>query len=131
MKKIFKISLALIAGMLVILGICKANTSKSIPATPITEGIIEYNIPNITSGIMQLSHAHTIFKLMPRDIKEKSIMSFRDIINRPEKSFVYGGVLVRHPSDSTWEFIHDNGIIVVKNTSIAELSTFFQAPETI
>ena len=105
------------------------TASTRIEATPIS-GEIEYSIPNITSGNMDLAHAKRIFDMMPNDIQEKAILAFRDIISKNSNSFYYGGVLVKHPSDDVWSFKYKGVSIVVKASSGA-LTTFFQMAPVI
>lgn len=106
-----------------------ARASKTIDATPIT-GNIEYNIPNVTSGTMNLAHAKKIFAMMPCDIQEQSVMAFRDITSKNSRSFDYNGVHITHPSDSVWTFTY-NGAKITVNASIGELTTFFQMDPAI
>ena len=100
------------------------TASSRIDPTPIT-GEIEYTIPHITSGTMQLDHAKKIFNMMPYDIQEKAVIAYRDIVSKNSESFYYGDVLVKHPSESVWSFQYKGTTILVK-ASPGALTTFFQ-----
>lgn len=125
--KILAIAIVAIIGSIAIGTVMSA--SNTIEETPIT-GNIEYNIPNITSGTMNLAHAQKIFTMMPYDVKEQSVLAFRDITSKNSKSFDYNGVRITHPSDSTWTFTY-NGAKITVNASIGALTTFFQMPPVI
>ena len=103
------------------------NASSRIEPTPIT-GEIEYTIPHITNGTMQLTHAKKIFSMMPYEVQEKAVLAYQDIISKNSQSFYYGGVLVKHPSESVWSFHYNGTTILVKATPRALTSFFQMAP---
>ena len=109
--------IALISGVVL-------NASNRIEPTPIT-GEIEYTIPHVTNGTMQLTHAKKIFSMMPYEVQEKAVLAYRDIISKDLQSFYYGGVLVKHPSESVWSF-HYNGTNILVKATPGVLATFFQ-----
>ena len=100
------------------------TASSRIEPTPIT-GEIEYTIPHISSGTMQLAHAKKIFCLMPYELQEKAVLAYRDVISKDLQSFYYGGVLVKHPSEAVWSF-HYNGMTILVKATQGALTTFFQ-----
>ena len=126
MKKFIIIAVLTILSSVTLVTLTGKNT---ISPTPI-EGHIEYIIPNITSGTMELQQAKKIFNMMPLDVQEKSIAAFRDIIIKDAASFTYGGIPVKHPSDSIWNFTY-NGVSITVNSSLSSLTTFFQTPPVI
>lgn len=105
------------------------TASSRIEPTPIT-GEIEYTIPHVTNGTMQLTHAKKIFSMMPYDVQEKAVLAYQDIISKNSQSFYYGGVLVKHPSESVWSFNY-NGMTILVKASPGALTTFFQMAPTI
>lgn len=129
MKTIKRLFVFATIGVVTLISSVVLTASKRIEPTPIT-GEIEYSIPHISSGNMQLQQANRIFRMMPYDVQEKAILAFRDIIRKDSQCFYYGGILVKHPSESIWSFHYNGATIVVKATPGA-LSTFFQAPPTI
>ena len=100
------------------------TASSRIEPTPIT-GEIEYTIPHITNGTMQLTHAKKIFSMMPYEVQETAVLAYQDIISKNSQSFYYGGVLVKHPSESVWSF-HYNGTTILVKATPGALTTFFQ-----
>jgi hypothetical protein len=129
MKTIKRLFVFATIGVVTLISGVVLTASKRIEPTPIT-GEIEYSIPHISSGNMQLQQANRIFRMMPYDVQEKAILAFRDIIRKDSQCFYYGGILVKHPSESIWSFHYNGATILVKATPGA-LSTFFQAPTTI
>ena len=129
MKTIKRLFLFATFGVVALISGVMLTSSKRIESAPIT-GEIEYSIPHISSGNMQLQHANRIFRMMPYDVQVKAILAFRDIIRMDSQCFYYGGVLVKHPSESIWSFHYNGATIVVKATPAA-LSTFFQEAPTI
>ena len=108
--------------------ICVSATVANIPvATDNPNATVEYNIPNITSGSMQLSHFEKIYYLMPSDIQNKSLMAFNDIINKNKSEFVYCGVKVKH-TENTWEFYYQGASVIVRNATDADLLKIFRTP---
>ena len=105
------------------------TASSRIEPTPIT-GEIEYTIPHITNGTMQLTHAKKIFSMMPYEVQETAVLAYQDIISKNSQSFYYGGVLVKHPSESVWSF-HYNGTTILIKATPGALTTFFQMAPTI
>lgn len=105
------------------------TASSRIEPTPIT-GEIEYTIPHVTNGTMQLTHAKKIFSMMPYEVQEKAVLAYQDIISKNSQSFYYGGVLVKHPSESVWSF-HYNGMTILVKATPGALITFFQMAPTI
>ena len=89
--------------------------------------VVEYNIPNITSGTMKLSHFEKIFNMMPYDIQEKSVMAFNEIIVKETPEFTYCGVKVKHTAD-TWEFYYNGASVIVRNATNADLLAIFRTP---
>ena len=90
------------------------------------EGYIEYNIPNITSGTMTLEQFETIFRLRPDDIQKQAKKAFEEITSIQVKSFTYGGVQVKHPYGSSWEFYFKGASVKVTDASYEELSEIFK-----
>jgi hypothetical protein len=85
---------------------------------------VEYVIPNIISGSIQLDQFKKIFALMPQDIKEQAEIAYSDIISKDKSDFHYAGVRVKH-TDTTWEFYYNGAKIIVKNATKAELNEIF------
>lgn len=122
MKKFF---LAALVALTAVIGVsAAANSSK---AEPVSDATVEYVIPHITSGSMQLQHVHKLFDLMPYDIQEKAAMAYNDIVTDTRSEFVYGGVRVKH-TDTTWEFYYKGGSVIVRNATPAELLDIFRVP---
>ena len=114
----------LVIGVTALISGVVLTASSRIEPTPIT-GEIEYTIPHVTNGTMQLTHAKKIFSMMPYEVQEKAVLAYQDIISKDLQSFYYGGVLVKHPSESVWSFHYNETTILVKATPGA-LTTFFQ-----
>lgn len=129
MKKFFiTVFIALTTIITLTSAVCIAsniNDPQTVSDNP--DAVVEYNIPGITSGIMQLSHFEKIFNMMPYDIQEKSVLAFRDIVYNPKPEFTYGGVKVKH-TDNTWEFYYNGASVVVKNATVSDLTCIFQMP---
>jgi hypothetical protein len=120
-----KIILAALVALAAVIGVsAAANSSK---AEPVSDATVEYVIPHITSGSMQLQHFHKLFDLMPYDIQQQAIMAYNDIVTDIRSEFVYGGIRVKH-TDTTWEFYYKGGSIIVRNATSAELLNIFRAP---
>ena len=119
----------LVIGVTALISGVVLTASSRIEPTPIT-GEIEYSIPLITSGTMQLTNAKKIFSMMPYEVQEKAVLAYRDIISKNSQSFYYGGVLVKHPSESVWSF-HYNGTTILVKATPGALTTFFQMAPTI
>lgn len=129
MKTIKSLLAFTVIGIAALISGAVLTASSRIAPTPIT-GEIEYTIPHITSGTMQLDHAKKIFSMMPYDIQEKAVIAYRDIISKNSKNFYYGGVLVKHPSEDVWSFQYKGTSILVK-ASPGALTTFFQLEPAI
>ena len=114
----------LVIGVTALISGVVLTASSRIEPTPIT-GEIEYTIPHITNGTMQLTHAKKIFSMMPYEVQEKAVLAYQDIISKDLQSFYYGGVLVKHPSESVWSF-HYNGTNILVKATPGALTTFFQ-----
>ena len=114
----------LVIGVTALISGVVLTASSRIEPTPIT-GEIEYTIPHVTNGTMQLTHAKKIFSMMPYEVQEKAVLAYRDIISKDLQSFYYGGVLVKHPSESVWSF-HYNGTTILVKATPGALTTFFQ-----
>lgn len=129
MKKFFiTVFIALTTIITLTSAVCIAsniNDPQTVSNNP--NAVVEYNIPGITTGSMQLSHFEKIFNMMPYDIQEKSVLAFRDIVYNPKPEFTYGGVKVKH-TDNTWEFYSNGASIVVKNATVSDLTCIFQMP---
>lgn len=124
MKTIKSLLVFTVIGVTALISGVVLTASSRIEPTPIT-GEIEYTIPHITNGTMQLTHAKKIFSMMPYEVQEKAVLAYRDIISKDLQSFYYWGVLVKHPSESVWSFHYNGTNILVKATS-GVLTTFFQ-----
>lgn len=129
MKTIKNLLVFAAIGITVLISGVVLTASSRIDPTPIT-GEIEYSIPHITSGTMQLTHAKKIFSMMPYEVQEKAVLAYRDIISKNLQSFYYGDVLVKHPSESVWSFQYNGATILVK-ASPESLTTFFQMAPVI
>ena len=129
MKTIKNLLVFAAIGITVLISGVVLTASSRIDPTPIT-GEIEYSIPHITSGTMQLTHAKKIFSMMPYEVQEKAVLAYRDIISKNLQSFYYGDVLVKHPSESVWSFQYNGATILVK-ASPESLTTFFQIGPSI
>ena len=114
----------LVIGVTALISGVVLTASSRIEPTPIT-GEIEYTFPHVTNGTMQLTHAKKIYSMMPYEVQEKAVLAYQDIISKDLQSFYYGGVLVKHPSESVWSFHYNETTILVKATPGA-LTTFFQ-----
>ena len=114
----------LVIGVTALISGVVLTASSRIEPTPIT-GEIEYTIPHVTNGTMQLTHAKKIFSMMPYEVQEKAVLAYQDIISKDLQSFYYGGVLVKHPSESVWSF-HYNGTTILVKATPGALTTFFQ-----
>lgn len=114
----------LVIGVTALISGVVLTASSRIEPTPIT-GEIEYTIPHVTNGTMQLTHAKKIFSMMPYEVQEKAVLAYRDIISKDLQGFYYGGVLVKHPSESVWSF-HYNGTNILVKATPGVLTTFFQ-----
>ena len=114
----------LVIGVTALISGVVLTASSRIEPTPIT-GEIEYTIPHVTNGTMQLTHAKKIFSMMPYEVQEKAVLAYQDIISKDLQSFYYGGVLVKHPSESVWSF-HYNGTTLLVKATPGALTTFFQ-----
>lgn len=119
----------LVIGVTALISGVVLTASSRIEPTPIT-GEIEYTIPHVTNGTMQLTHAKKIFSMMPYEVQEKAVLAYQDIISKDLQSFYYGGVLVKHPSESVWSF-HYNGTTILVKATPGALTTFFQMGPTI
>ena len=129
MKTIKNLLVFAAIGITVLISGVVLTASSRIDPTPIT-GEIEYSIPHITSGTMQLTHAKKIFSMMPYEVQEKAVLAYRDIISKNLQSFYYGDVLVKHPSESVWSLQYNGATILVK-ASPESLTTFFQMAPVI
>ena len=119
----------LVIGVTALISGVVLTASSRIEPTPIT-GEIEYTIPHVTNGTMQLTHAKKIFSMMPYEVQEKAVLAYQDIISKNSQSFYYGGVLVKHPSESVWSF-HYNGTIILVKATPGALTSFFQMAPAI
>ena len=124
MKTIKSLLVFTVIGVTALISGLVLTASSRLEPTPIT-GEIEYTIPHVTNGTMQLTHAKKIFSMMPYEVQEKAVLAYQDIISKNSQSFYYGGVLVKHPSESVWSFHYNETTILVKATPGA-LTTFFQ-----
>ena len=68
MKTIKNLLVFAAIGITVLISGVVLTASRRIDPTPIT-GEIEYSIPHITSGTMQLTHAKKIFSMMPYEVQ--------------------------------------------------------------
>ena len=96
MKTINSLLVFTVIGVTALISGVVLTASSRIEPTPIT-GEIEYTIPHVTNGTMQLTHAKKIFSMMPYEVQEKAVLAYQDIISMNSQSFYYGGVLVKHP----------------------------------
>ena len=101
------------------------NDPQTVSDNP--NAVVEYSIPNITSGSMKLSHFEKIFNMMPYDIQEKSVMAFNEIIVNQKPEFTYCGVKVKHTAN-TWEFYYSGASVIVRNATDSYLTSIFQMP---
>ena len=124
MKTIKSLLVFTVIGVTALISGVVLTASSRIEPTPIT-GEIEYTIPHVTNGTMQLTHAKKIFSMMPYEMQEKAVLAYQDIISKNSQSFYYGGVLVKHPSESVWSF-HYNGTNILVKATPGTLATFFQ-----
>jgi hypothetical protein len=124
MKTIKSLLVFTVIGVTALISGVVLTASSRIEPTPIT-GEIEYTIPHVTNGTMQLTHAKKIFSMMPYEVQEKAVLAYQDIISKNSQSFYYGGVLVKHPSESVWSF-HYNGMTILVKATQGALTTFFQ-----
>ena len=129
MKTIKSLLVFTVIGVTALISGVVLTASSRIEPAPIT-GEIEYTIPHITNGTMPLTHAKKIFCLMPYELQEKAVLAYRDIISKDLQSFYYGGVLVKHPSESVWSF-HYNGTNILVKATPGALTTFFQMDPAI
>lgn len=108
--------------------VCVSATVANLPtSTNNPNAVVEYNIPGITSGSMQLSHFEKIYCLMPYDIQEKSVMAFNEIIVSKKSEFTYCGVKVKH-TGNTWEFYYGGSSVIVRNATDSDLRNIFHLP---
>ena len=67
MKTIKSLLVFTVIGVTALISGIVLTASSRIEPTPIT-GEIEYTIPHITNGTMQLTHAKKIFSMMPYEV---------------------------------------------------------------
>ena len=129
MKNFFITVLIVLATVITLTSaICVAsniNDPQTVSDNP--NAVVEYNIPNITSGTMKLSHFEKIFNMMPYDIQEKSVMAFNEIIVNQKPEFTYCGVNVKHTAN-TWEFYYSGASVIVRNATDSDLHAIFNLP---
>ena len=87
---------------------------------------IEYNVPNIVSGSLDLKHFEKIYRLIPSEIQLKARMAYNDVIGKAEtrSQFTYAGVKVKH-TDTTWEFYYKGASLIVRNATNKDLFDLF------
>lgn len=110
-----------------IVGLSAAAFASIPTASNNPNAVVEYNIPGITSGTMQLSHFEKLFKMMPYDIQEKSVMAFNEIIVKQQAEFTYSGVKVKR-TQNTWEFRYQGASVIVRNATDSDLLNIFRLP---
>ena len=87
---------------------------------------VEYNVPNIISGSIELKNFEKIYRLLPHEIQDKARLAYNDVIERAENhsQFTYAGVKVKHTS-TTWEFYYKGASIIVRNATNKDLFDLF------
>lgn len=101
-----------------------ATTASNSETTNSSNATVEYVIPNIISGSIQLDQFKKIYALMPQDVKEQAEIAYNDIVSKNKSDFHYAGVRVKH-TETTWEFYYNGGKIIVRNATRAELNEIF------
>ena len=120
MKKIL-----IICSTIVVLA-CSVFTIKAIANdSQESAGYIEYSVTNMLDGVMSFDNFSAIYNLLPRNIQELMIDSYVGVNCHEAASFYYNGVLVKHPSETTWEFYYKNCSVKVYKVSIDELNDLF------
>ena len=124
-----KVLLAALISLASIFGVSTVVSATSDQQT-VSKGYVEYNIPNITQGVMQFTHVNKLFKMMPVDVQEKCILAYREITNKNSKDFTYCGVRVKHPNELTWEFYYQGASLIVNDVTASELTQMFTFNDT-
>jgi hypothetical protein len=101
-----------------------ATTASNSETSNSSNATVEYVIPNIISGSIQLDQFKKIYALMPQDVKEQAEIAYNDIVSKNKSDFHYVGVRVKH-TETTWEFYYNGGKIIVRNATRAELNEIF------
>lgn len=101
-----------------------ATTASDSETSNSSNATVEYVVPNIISGSIELDQFKKTYALMPQDIKEQAEIAFNDIVSKDKSDFHYAGVLVKH-TDTTWEFHYNGAKIIVRNATRTELNEIF------
>lgn len=88
-------------------------------------GYIEYSVTNMLDGVMSLDNFSAIYNLLPRNIQELAAEAYKGVNCHEATSFYYNGVLVKHPSETTWEFYWENCSVKVYDVTTEELNDLF------
>lgn len=99
------------------------NVPKALYLTD-CKATIEYSIPCIISGTIDLKDFEKIYRLIPSNITSKCQAAFYEISSRPEREFTYGGVKIKH-TDTTWEFYYGGASLIVRNATHKDLYYIF------
>ena len=101
-----------------------ATTASNSETSNSSNATVEYVIPNIISGSIQLDQFKKIYALMPQNIKEQAEIAYNDIVSKDKSDFHYAGVRVKH-TETTWEFHYNGAKIIVRNATRDELNEIF------
>ena len=101
-----------------------ATTASNSETTNSSNATVEYVVPNIISGSIQLDQFRKIYALMPQDIKEQAEIAYYDIVFNDKPDFYYAGVRVKH-TDTTWEFHYNGAKIIVRNATRDQLNEIY------
>ena len=118
-----KIIFAALLALTTIICMSATTADKSVNSNT-SNATVEYAVPNIISGIIELDQFKKIYALMPQDIKEQAQIAYNDIVSKDKSYFHYAGVRVKH-TDTTWEFHYNGAKIIVRNATRTELNEIF------
>ena len=139
MKKIIFAALVAIASVVSVSSVVAANrsnaNSSAVETIPFYEEVlqltdskatIEYKIPNIISGTMDLKHFERIYRLLPNEIRKQAMAAYYEVSSKNQSQFTYAGVRVKHNlNDNTWEFHYRGASIIVRDATPDELYKLF------